>query len=163
MTFWSELKFYIDNFVLKFYDKAMKKKKFISILLVFTTCLALAFSLTACMKIGMKKNNLVKKLQDSGASVEYLRTTPMTAGESGYNFEDLILSKMTLTDDDGAETEEELYVIFAADEYSADWAEERCKSYISENAETLVKWNVYRYDRVILCGHYKILAVARGY
>lgn len=144
----------------------MKKRNFVLIMLVLTMCLTLVFSLTACMKIGMKKNSIVKKLQDSGASVEYLRTTPMTAGESGYNFEDLILSKMTVTDsadEEQSESEGELYVLFAADELSADWAEERCKAYISENAETLAKWNVYRYDRVILCGHYQILAIARGY
>lgn len=145
----------------------MKKKKLVlSVLCVALICVLLS-SLTACMKIGMRQENVVKKLTESGATIRYERNTPMTKdGQNDQKLGDLIYSTKTFTETvDGAENEvvRELYVIFAGNDSSADWAEKRCKDYVSQNAETLEGWETYRYDRVILCGHYKLLAIARGY
>ena len=145
----------------------MKKKRIaLSIVCVLMICVLLS-SLTACLKIGMRQENVEKKLTENGATIRYERNTPMTKdGQSDHKLQDLIYSTKTYTENvDGVEkeVEKELYVIFAGDDASAAWAEERCKSYVSENAETLVGWETYRYDRVVLCGYYKLLAVARGY
>ena len=137
----------------------MKKKKLVlSVLCVALICVLLS-SLTACMKIGMRQENVVKKLTESGATIRYERNTPMTKdGQNDQKLGDLIYSTKTFTETvDGEESEvvRELYVIFAGNDSSADWAEKRCKDYVSQNAETLEGWQTYRYDRVILCGHYK--------
>lgn len=139
----------------------MKTKKIALTFVCVAMCAILLLSLCSCMKIGMKENTIVDRLQDAGASVRYERSTPMTPIGAGYNLEDLILATLT----QGEESEEvwTLYVICAGDERAADWAEESCKKYVADNGEETVGWNTYRYERVILCGHYKLLAIARGY
>ncbi len=149
------------------------KKKTITILIALTLCVVLLFSLTSCMKIGMQLNNVVSKLNSNGMSVEYLRTTPMTDGHGiqGYVFDEIILTKGVVTDvgvssivDESTGTaSDKLYIIYTGDELSADWAEEQCTNYIKDNSEDLSKWIVYRFERVIMCGHYQLIALIRGY
>lgn len=120
--------------------------------------------MTACMKIGMRKSNVLKNLEEAGATVEYKRTTPMTKdGEKDYPFEDLIYATKAYSEGEDAETLQELYVIFCGNDDAADWTEESCKKYVEDNPDTTVKWNTYRYDRVILCGYYKLVSVVRSY
>ncbi len=90
----------------------------------------------------------------------------MTKGATGYVFDDLVLSTKPYTRTvDGQETEavEELYIIFCGNDATADWAENACKSYISANKSELDKWIAYRYDRVVMCGYYELLSIARNY
>lgn len=114
----------------------------------------------------MKQNAIETRLKDAGATVSYERTTPMTKGASGYVFDDLVLSTKTYRRTvDGQETEvvEELYIIFCGNDPTADWAEKACKSYISDNKSESDKWIAYRYDRVVMCGYYELLSIARNY
>lgn len=145
----------------------MKTKRIaLSICSILLVCVLLA-SLCACMKVGMKKNQIETKLKDDGATVNYVRTTPMTkGGESSHSFEDLLRATKAYTvsvDGVDSEVEQELYVIFCGDDASTDWTIEACKKYVEENKEEQDKWLVYNYDRVVLCGYYQLLAVARGY
>ncbi len=149
------------------------KRKALTILIALTLCVVLLFSLTSCMKIGMQLNNVVSKLNSNGMSVEYLRTTPMTDGHGilGYVFDEIILTKGIVTDigassvvdEDTQEATDKLYIIYAGDEISADWTEEQCQKYLTDNAEEFEKWTVYRFERVIMCGHFQLIAMVRGY
>ena len=163
----------------------MRKKLILSITCVLLACVLLA-SLTSCMKIGMKQNSIESRLKEVGASISYERTTPMTNGSKGYSFEDLILSEKSYTytvDSQEVELTQQLYVIFCGDDESADFAESACKEYVSKYSTDnvadlaseivvvarnppspkLYKWNVYRYDRVVMCGYYELLTIARNY
>lgn len=141
------------------------KKRVITVLCALTLAVVLTFSLTACMKIGMQKNNIVKRLDEAGISYTYERTTPITKdGEREYSFEDLLHCTKTYTETvDGVETEvvKELYIIFAGNDKAAEWAFEKANAYIEDNG--IEKWNAYRYDKVIMCGYYELLAAARSY
>ncbi len=143
----------------------MKKK-----IVAFTSCIllicVLATVLTSCMKIGMRQSSVEKRLREAGASISYMRSTPMTGDGVGYRFNDLIHStKAYVVNSDGVESEveRELYVIFADDDASAQKAYEACKTYIESQGDALYKWNCYIYERVVLCGYYELLAVARNY
>lgn len=141
----------------------MKKKLLLFTTSILVVCLLLA-TMTACMKIGMRKSNVLKSLEEAGATVEYKRTTPMTKnGEKDYSFEDLIYATKAYGEGEDSETLQELYVIFCGSDDCADWAEESCKKYVDDNPDTTVKWNTYRYDRVILCGYYKLVSAVRSY
>lgn len=139
----------------------MKTKKITLAVVCCLISIILLVSLCSCMKIGMKKNTIIDRLEDAGATIQYQRTTPMCPIDAGYNLEDLILSTLT-QDGEGAEVWT-LYVICAGDERAADWAEESSKKYIEDHLEECAGWNYYRYERVILCGHYKLLSIARNY
>ncbi len=143
----------------------MRKKVIMSITVALLACILLV-GLTSCMKIGMKQNAIESRLKEAGASISYVRTTPMTAQAKGYVFEDLIRSTKTYTRNvEGQDTEitEELYIIFCGNDSTADWTENACKTYISDNKKDSDKWLSYRYDRVIMCGYYELLAIARNY
>jgi len=138
-------------------------KKSVLIISVVMTAAILALSLTACLKIGMTENNIEKKLREAGASVSNERTTPMTVeGQSSHRIGDILLAKLAITEGEEA-TEADLYVFFAMDSRSADWVVDKCHEYVDANAEVCAKWNVYKYDNVVMCGHYKLLSIARGY
>ena len=143
----------------------MKKRLCLSVICALLACVLLV-SLTSCLKIGMKQNAIETRLKDAGATVSYERTTPMTKGASGYVFDDLVLSTKTyLRTVDGQETEvvEELYILFCGNDPTADWAEKTCKSYVSDNKSESDKWIAYRFDRVVMCGYYELLSIARNY
>jgi len=141
------------------------KKRVITVLCALTLAIVLTFSLTACMKIGMQKNNIVKRLDEAGIAYAYERTTPITKdGEREYAFEDLLHCTKVYTETvDGVETEvvKELYIIFAGNDKAAEWALEKANAYINDN--NLEKWNAYRYEKVVMCGYYELLAAARSY
>ena len=114
----------------------------------------------------MKQNAIETRLKDAGATISYERTTPMTKAASGYDIDDLVLSTKTyLRTVDGQETEvvEELYILFCGNDPTADWAENACKSYVSDNKSESDKWISYRFDRVVMCGYYELLSIARNY
>lgn len=95
-------------------------------------------------------------------------------------------------DSQDIETVQYLYVIFCNDDKSADMAESLCKEYVSKystdnfserteisdsadlpklndtfdnpsDTPKLYKWVAYRYDRVVMCGYYEVVAIARNY
>lgn len=114
----------------------------------------------------MKQNGIESRLKDAGATKQYVRTTPMTKDSKGYVFEDLIYSTKEFTRTvDGKEVTatEELYVIFCGNDPTADWTENACKAYLKDNKTESDKWLVYRYDRVVMCGYFELLAIARNY
>ncbi len=143
----------------------MRTKKTITVICCVLVLVIMALSLTACLKISMKENSIKDRLTKAGAQIENLRTSPITVdGQSGHSIEDILLAKMLVTDrvgEEDVEAEESLYIFFARDSKSAAWVESRCKEYISANE--LTNWNVYRYEEVVMCGHYKILKIARTY
>lgn len=124
-------------------------------------------SFSACMKVGMRKNQIETKLTDEGATFEYQRTTPMTSdAPTGSKYEDIILSKKAYTvsvDGVESEVEQKLYIIFCGNDSTAEWTLEACKKYVEENKTDDDKWSVYSYDKVVMCGYYQLLSVARGY
>lgn len=141
------------------------KKNRIALLIccVLFVCVVLA-SFSACLKVGMTKNQIETKLKDEDATFIYLRTTPMTAdAPSDCKFEDLIHSTKIYVDENDEQVKQELYIIFCGSDSTVDWTFEACKDYIEDNKSDEDKWNVYSYDRVVLCGYYQLLAVARGY
>ena len=149
----------------------MKSKK-IFLKICTVVCLvallaAICAALTSCMKIGMQKKNVIDRLNKAGAEIEYLRTTPITMnGQASYRIGDILLATMTFDDvaeEEGSVKEETLYIYFAQDKRSGDWLENVCKEYLANNKDDNPKWNVYRYDEVVMIGHYKILSIARSY
>lgn len=165
-----------------FYYLIMKKKKLAISILAILLVAALVCSLTACLKIGMKPENIKSRLEKHGATVKTnLRSAPVIEGwksGSSVNISNIIYAAYTppaeesgdynVTPEDPEETpEQELYVIYCGDKKSADWVEEQCKAYkdAEENADICTGWVVYRYedDNVIMVGHYLLLAVARQY
>ncbi len=143
-----------------------RRKVIFSAVGVMLVAALLAMSLTACLKIGMQEKNVRDRLVKAGAQTSYERTSPMTAGLSGYKIGDILLAKLAVVDNvDGEEVEslQSVYVFFTQDSRSADAVEKACKSYMEENSETLVRWNVYRHEEVIVCGHYKLVSIVRQY
>lgn len=128
---------------------------------------AICTAFTSCMKIGMQEKNIIERLTKAGADIEYMRTTPITInGQAGYKIGDILLVKMAFSnasEDEDLQVEEMLYIYFAQDKRSGDWLESVCKEYLESHREENPKWNVYRYDEVVMIGHYKILTVARSY
>ncbi len=140
---------------------------------------ALSFSLSGCLMIALKERNIEQRLVDSGAEITHERVTPMTEeGQSGQRIGTILLAYMDVVDRN-SETGEDyqhsdmLYVIFAETDASAKWVEDRCYTWKDEQAKLLANgeeylqdvthWSVYRHDRVIMIGHFRILAIARTY
>lgn len=144
----------------------MKAKKTVSIICCLLVLIVVAISMTACLKISMNENSIKDRLTKAGAQIKVERTTPITKdGQSGYRIDDILLAKLAVTDrvdGEDVELDESLYVFFASDDSSADWIEKKCKEYVKQN-DDLINWNVYRYDTIVMCGHYKILSIARSY
>lgn len=158
---------------------------FISIIAVVLLVAVLACTLSACLKIGLKQANVIKRLKDHGATVSYERSSPVISEwqSKGISIKDILLAVMpeaqevvdgsTLDEDSSDEqgessesvSNETLYIFYANDKESADWIEDRCKEYKSaeENAEIVKYWNIYRYENIVMIGDYKLLAVARQY
>ena len=159
------------------------KRLIISIIAVMLLAAVLVCSLTACLKIGMKSENVVKRLEEHGATVKSnMRSAPVIAGwknGSSISISNIIYAyytpaaegdeTLTTVEPEGEDEhpEQELYVIYCGDKKSADWVEEQCKAYknAEENADICANWSVYRYedDNIIMIGHYLLLAVARQY
>lgn len=162
------------------------KRTLFSVVSVVLLVALLVCTLTACLKIGMKEENVIKRLKDSGAAVTYERSAPMIAEwqSKGMSIKDILLAKLdgtsgevvdgaTLDGSSGEQTEEGetaqvvqlLYIIYCSDKETGDWVEDMCKEYKSseENAELVKNWNMYRYDNIVMIGDYKLLAIARQY
>lgn len=159
----------------------MKNSKFVLKAVVLVVIVAiLSVTLSACLKIGLKENNVISRLEAYGATVKKnMRSAPVIEGwtsnadvavknilyatyvpdvdsSAGLDGEDVDMSAYEM---------QELYVIYTDDKKSGDWVEEHCKAYVKaeENADVTAHWNVYRYDNIILVGDYRLLAVARQY
>lgn len=145
----------------------MRSKRIILIICTVLLAAILAVTLTSCLKIGMREKNVVDRLKDAGATVAYERTTPMTpSGTSGYRVGNIVHATMLMTEqhgEDASETEQHLYIFFAEDMRSADWAEKACKDYVDQNGETLSNWIVYRYEETVMAGYFKLVSIARQY
>jgi|GEM_PF-870123 len=160
----------------------MKTKKFFLKSIILVLCVALLLvSLVACIKIGLKANNVTARLEKHGATVKTgMRSAPPIEGwatEPGVVVSNIIHATYlpewpTDENGDGVEVEDAsaydqqvLYIIYADNKLSGDWVENACKAYISneENADLTAHWNVYRSDNIILVGDYRLLAVARQY
>ena len=165
----------------------MKNKKlFLSLIAIVLLAAVLTCTLTACLKIGMKEENLIKRLKNHGASVSYERSSPITPEwqSKGISIKDILLAAYTegegevvdgsTLDEEGDEEEQSsvsvtvrqtLYVFYCNDKESGDWVEDKCKAYKADeqNGETVKNWNIYRYDNVVMIGDYQLLAVARQY
>lgn len=165
----------------------MKKRNFIMITVCALVVCMLAFSLAGCLKIGMRERNLEARMDKAGATVTHERTAPMlrdgtSAQLSGIGT--IMACYMNVSDRDpetGEEFEHEdmLYVIYANNDPSAKWAKEAAKTWL-ENIKSILSageelpegvdstldyenWNVYDFENLVMCGHYRILSVARGY
>ena len=152
-----------------------KKNILISIALILLVAVLIC-SLTACLKIGMKSENVIKRLEEHGATVKSnLRSAPVISGWKSSS--DAVITNIIsaeyipeLNEGEGEEVSADsetqiLYVIYCDDKKSADWVEAQCKAYMAdeEHAEECAHWNVYRYDNTVMIGHYRLLAVARQY
>lgn len=159
----------------------MKHKKSVILIVVAVLLVAVLTSmLTACLKIGMRKDNLKKRMEEYGATVTYSRTCPVITGwqSKGINIKDILVVTMGASEEENGDEESEenggetvntklLYVIYASDKDGAKWIMEKCKAYKSaeENAELCANWALYEYedDYIIMFGDRELLAVARQY
>lgn len=166
----------------------MRKRRFVFIVASLLVVVALCFSLAGCLKIRMRERNLETRLQNAGADISHERTAPMLADgttqqKSGIGT--IIFAFMGVTEynaelQEDVEHQEMLYILFAKSDEAGDWAEESAKAWLKTQQDLraegqedpngdvaaewdLAKWNVYRFDDVVMCGHYKVLSVARGY
>lgn len=166
----------------------MKKRIFLIILIVVCVLIfcALAFGLT-WFKLSLRERNLEARMDKAGATVTHERIAPMLSGGTSSQLSGIgtiLACYMNVPDRDpetGEEVEHEdmLYVIYANSGDSAKWAKEAAKKWIA-NIRTILSsgeelpesvdstldydnWNVYDFDNVIMCGHFRILSVARGY
>jgi len=126
----------------------MKAKRIVLIICTVLIAALLGVSLTSCLKIGM-------------------RTSPMTSeGQSGYKIGDILHGTMIVrenVDGEDVEKEESVFVFFTGDTRSADWVQERCKKYVEENVDNISRWNVYRFEEVVVVGYYKLVSIVRQY
>ncbi len=147
----------------------MRTKKLFTTLLSIVVICVLMISLSACLKIGLQKDNVIAKLQEEGATVEYARSTPMTiVGQDSQDLNDML--RVTY-DVDGKQ--EIAYVVYAGNKDSAVWVEECCESYITEQAEKnpepadgetdFTKWIIFDYDYMVVCGNIDVVTLIRGY
>lgn len=135
----------------------MRTKQKSLIIAVVALMLLLAVSLTGCLKIGMQKKNVIERLEKAGAKVTYEKNTPMTSdGQKNYKIVDILLAVLEI---DGEERS--VYVVYAGDDKSADWVESRFDEY--KGAEGYESWLVYRYERAVMFGYFKAVAIARNY
>lgn len=145
----------------------MKAKRILIFICAAVLIAALSVSLTACLKIGMRENNVLDRLNKAEVTVQFERTSPMTLnGQNGYDIGDIVHGKKVYTeqvDGQDVEVEQEIYVFFTKNIRSADWAEEVCRKYIEENPETAAHWNVYRYDEVVAIGYFKLISIVKQY
>ena len=75
-----------------------------------------------------------------------------------------VLQRCTRTvDGQESEVTEELFIIFCGNDVTADWTENACKTYLADNKSDSDKWISYRYDRIVMCGYYELLSIARNY
>lgn len=160
-------------------------KKLILIVSVVLVATILVATLAGCLKIGMKEKNLLAHIEEEGGTHAVARTTPITIdGEGTHNFESKYLVTFKMGEE-GAEEEQTCYVIYCGDDKSADWAKEKADEYIAkmreEQAEIMRKieadeliaeetevvdynhWVSYQYDRVVICGYYKVVSILRSY
>ncbi len=147
----------------------MKTKKIFTILLSIGLICAIAISLSACLKIGLQTDKVYARLQEEGATVEYVRSTPMTiVGQDAQSLDDML--RATKEIDGIVQT---VYIIYSTNQDSAEWVEERCRAYKEEQlsahpepaeGETdYNEWIVYTYDYMVMIGHYKMVSLARTY
>jgi hypothetical protein len=145
----------------------MKAKRIVLIICTVLIAALLGASLTSCLKIGMRENNVRDRLDKAGVTVKYERTSPMTSeGQSGYKIGDILHGTMIVrenVDGEDVEKEESVYVFFTGDTRSADWVQERCKKYVEENVDNISRWNVYRFEEVVVVGYYKLVSIVRQY
>ncbi len=147
----------------KCYHMRMKGKRLTLCIFTLVLVAVLAVTLTACLKIGMREKNVVERLEGAGASVAYERTAPMTLnGQSGYRIGNILHATMVVTEGENEE-EQHLYVYFAQDVRSADWIEGECKSYVKQNGDETAHWITYRFEEVVMVGHFRLVAIARQY
>lgn len=144
--------------------------------------------LCGCLKIGMRERNLEDRLVKAGAEVSHERIAPMLRGGTSAQLGGIgtvLFAPMGVSDYDKetgetAEHQDMLYVIFAKTDEAATWAEDRAGEWLQEERDLrergeedeygdvapewdLDHWNIYRYDRVVMCGHFRILSVAKMY
>ncbi len=147
----------------------MKTKKLFTITLSIVMICVLALSLCACLKIGLQRDKVITRLQEAGATVEYVRSTPMTAvGQNSHNIGDMLRATAQINDQD-----EVVYIIYANDQDSFEWVKECCETYkadqIEQNPEPAEgetdynSWIVYTYDYMVMIGHFRMVAMARSY
>ncbi|MBO4380613.1 MAG: hypothetical protein J5815_00490 [Clostridia bacterium] len=163
----------------------MKNKRTLILIVVSVLLVALlTCTFTACLKIGMKAENIKKRLTEYGATVSYERSSPITVGwqSTSTRIKDIMLAQMPLDEEavDGAELdvdadEEEsepvnpnvLYIFFCEDKDSMKWVKGKCDSYKSsdDNADLCADWSLYTYDDdyIVMFGHKDLLKVARQY
>ena len=125
----------------------MKHKNILLKMLIVVLVVAiLSVTLCACLKIGLKENNVVARLEKHGATVKTaLRSAPPIenwANTIGISIDNIIYASYVPSvdnseDEQGGENTDitgyelqELYIIYANDKKSGDWVEEHCKDYI---------------------------------
>ena len=160
----------------------MRNKKILfSLIAVVLLVAVMLCSLTACLKIAMKKNNVIKRLSDYGATVSDSKlSSPLITGWQSANIviSDIIQavlnseSDASVTvggddDEEGVNTQKILYVFYAGDKASADWIYNKCKEYkeSEEHSTECANWGIYTYDNdhIVMVGDNELLAVARTY
>lgn len=147
-----------------------KARRFVLAALCVLLVGCLCICLCSCLKVGLQKNKVYARLVDNGANVDYVRSTPMTVdGGAGQSIGDILYATLAM---DGKEVE--LYVLYCGNTPSADWVENKCREYkdaklagANEDGEEQTvdysEYVVYRFDETILFGHYKLVALVRGY
>ncbi len=165
----------------KTYYISMKKK----LLLIITSILLislLAVSLSACIRLGLKKDAVIDKLTENGYSIKH--------GKTDVPFDNNELSKLSMdtcftafiekTEEDGSKTTiNVLYVYYLKNTESADELESMIGNvkktvtvdeqtteipFIEYLANTLGKrCSYYRNDQVVLIGDFESIALIRSY
>ncbi len=158
----------------------MKKRLFIVLTSIILVAV-LAVSLSACIKLGLKKDAVIDKLNESGYSVKHGKT------DLPFNTDDLVQlsidSCFTAYIDDVKDeqtvTVNKLYVYYLSNVKSADTLEDMIKNTkvkvtvdeqekemsIVDNLEYQLnkKCSYYRNDQVILVGDFESVALIRSY
>ncbi len=181
-------KFFIDNSEFQIYYISMRKRKLGLIIICAALVCVLTLSLTGCLKIGMRERNLQQRLEKAGAEISHQRTAPMFADWSAKqinNIGTILYAYMTVSQynaelGENTEHQDMLYVVFARSDEGAEMAEDAMNKWLDDEKALraageedpsgdiepewdIEKWRVYRYDRVLMCGHWQILSVARMY
>lgn len=165
----------------KTYYISMKKKILLIIVSILLVSL-LAFSLSACIKLGLKEDAVMDKLTENGYLIKHGKTdVPLDLDKlSKLSIESCFTAYVEKIDEnENVVTVNKLYVYYLSDTQSADELEsmingatisttvdeqEKEIPFIDYLAQTLGKrCSYYRNDQVILLGDFESIALIRSY
>lgn len=132
------------------------KRKYASIFIVTVLMLIMLCSLSGCMKITLRKDNILSRLKENGYTTAYKQTTEVVKNNEGtHQVKEIIEATKEEKDKNFIVT-----IYNCGSESTAIWVEDLANKYNSENK---LDFEIYRFQDVVLYGDFESLSIARNY